>query len=154
MTNEDFARQTVRTMIDRLRELQGTGEYVPLTTQVRAGTGLSGGGQLLEDVTLSLDEESISAIQRVVDAQWLGSAAPTVDPVADRLALRSDVGNVRTGAPVDPADAVPLSRLNSEVSNSVRQVSGQTPIRVSVVNESSHNQNNEVNGVLYIILGD
>lgn len=143
--------QIVQDMIVRLRELQGTGEYVPLTQQVIAGAGLAGGGPLSSNVTLSLNAASTAAIDRLVSATWVTSAAPTVTPTANRIALRSSTGTVRTGTPLDATDTVPKSYSDAQVVGMVKQVTGQTPIQVSVVSESSHVQANEVPGVLYII---
>lgn len=44
----------VQEMVERLRELQGSGEYPPLTRKVEAGQGLAGGGDLRDDILLEL----------------------------------------------------------------------------------------------------
>lgn len=151
MTAPITPSQIVQDMIVRLRELQGTGEYVPLTQQVIAGAGLAGGGPLSSNVTLSLNAANTAALDRLIAATWVTSSVPTTTPTANRIALRSGTGTVRTGTPVDATDTVPKSYADAQVVGMVKQVTGQTPIQVSVVSESSHLQANEVNGVLYII---
>lgn len=49
--------QIVDEMIERLRQLQGSGEFPPLTRRIEAGDGLQGGGTLAADMTLSLSDD-------------------------------------------------------------------------------------------------
>ena len=151
MTTPTTPSAIVQEMIDQLRLLQGSGEYVPLGRTVTAGTGLTGGGPLTADVTLALGQPERAAIQKIQDATWVTPDAPTVEPVANRLARRTSTGAVRTPAPVDPADAVPLQALDAEVADVVRMADGQNPLRIKVVSAATHVEANEVPGVLYII---
>lgn len=63
-----MSEQIVNEMIDRLRELQGSGEYVPLARRVTAGDGLRGGGPLLGDITVALSLEAEEVIRTVVES--------------------------------------------------------------------------------------
>lgn len=60
-TNPESER-IVLEMVERLRELQGSGEYVPVGRKVIAGEGLHGGGGLTEDVTITVDEALLATI--------------------------------------------------------------------------------------------
>lgn len=60
-------RDLVDEMIGRLRQLQGSGEYPPLTRKVEAGEGLAGGGTLEEDLTLSLDPDLKQTLEELGD---------------------------------------------------------------------------------------
>lgn len=87
-------------MIDRLRILQGSGEYVPLGRRVTAGTGLAGAGTLVSDITISLSPEVLSAIEKITalgdtaelatDAEVSAAIAPLVEKaeVAPRIVYR------------------------------------------------------------------
>ena len=68
-----MSEQIVNEMIDRLRELQGSGEYVPLARRVTAGDGLRGGGPLLGDITVALSLEAEGVIRTVVESGGPGS---------------------------------------------------------------------------------
>ena len=63
MTTEN--NPIVDEMIARLRALQGSGEYPPLTRQVLAGEGLEGGGTLADDVTLRLPADTVALLARL-----------------------------------------------------------------------------------------
>lgn len=68
MTTPDRNTEIVNEMVDRLRKLQGSGEYVPLARRVTAGPGLAGGGTLTGDITISATPELVSLLQAVADA--------------------------------------------------------------------------------------
>lgn len=67
------AEHIVNEMITRLRELQGSGEYVPLARRITAGDGLRGGGPLLDDITVALSFEAEEVIRTVVESGGPGS---------------------------------------------------------------------------------
>lgn len=67
MTSPDQSTDIVDEMIDRLRILQGSGEYVPLGRRVTAGVGLAGAGTLVNDITISLSPEALAAIEKVTE---------------------------------------------------------------------------------------
>lgn len=66
----------VEEMIARLRKLQGSGEYVPLARKIQAGSGLSGGGPLDQDVAVSVDARWLKVLER---AEKAGDIASTSD---------------------------------------------------------------------------
>lgn len=80
------SNKIVQEMIDRLRELQGSGEFIPVGRKVRAGTGLTGGGALTEDVTLSLSKESADALTK---ARGLSDVATKDDVARARTAMEA-----------------------------------------------------------------
>lgn len=57
------SEQIVSEMITRLRELQGSGEYPPLSRRISAGEGLTGGGTLENDITIGLEAEATQLLQ-------------------------------------------------------------------------------------------
>lgn len=59
-------------MITRLRALQGSGEFPPLTRMITAGDGLEGGGDLSTDITVSLDAAILTLVAELADMD-LGS---------------------------------------------------------------------------------
>lgn len=80
------SEQIVSEMITRLRELQGSGEYPPLTRKISAGEGLKGGGTLEENMTLSLDDD---VAQLLSDLQKRGDLTQLVTDgqLADALSV-------------------------------------------------------------------
>jgi len=61
------AEEITQEMLERLRLLQGSGEYVPLGRRVEAGPGLQGGGTLEEDVRLDLAVEHRQTLSELKD---------------------------------------------------------------------------------------
>lgn len=57
------SEQIVSEMITRLRELQGSGEYPPLSRRISVGEGLTGGGTLENDITIGLEAEAAQLLQ-------------------------------------------------------------------------------------------
>lgn len=66
MTNPDRNAEIVNEMVDRLRDLQGSGEYVPLGRRITAGEGLAGAGTLVDDITISLSPDVLAAIDKII----------------------------------------------------------------------------------------
>lgn len=67
--------QTVEMMIQRLRELQGIDENIPMTRRIIAGQGLTGGGTLENDVTINLADE---LRQTITELQAVGAISSLV----------------------------------------------------------------------------
>lgn len=79
-------------MIARLRALQGSGEFPPLTRSILAGDGLEGGGTLEADRTLALDAATRQLLAEL-EARGDLSGLATTDEVAGALenyVLKSD----------------------------------------------------------------
>lgn len=78
-------------MIARLRALQGSGEFPPLTRSILAGEGLEGGGTLEDDRTLAIDAATRQLLAEL-EARGDLDALATTDEVADALQsyVRSD----------------------------------------------------------------
>lgn len=93
MTSPDRPTEIVTEMIDRLRDLQGSGEYVPLGRRITAGVGLAGAGTLVNDITISLSPDALAAIDKITalgDTAALATDAEVAEAVAP-LARREDV---------------------------------------------------------------
>lgn len=72
--NED---QAVQTMVNRLRELQAAGESDLFQRNINTGQGLTGGGNLTEDRTISLSQgtrDALSKAEASVSEQWVDEA--------------------------------------------------------------------------------
>lgn len=85
-----FQNQVVADMVARLRTVQGSGEFPPLTRTVTAGEGLEGGGTLEEDRELRLSDEYRALLDAI--------AAKGVD----NLAVRGDLASFITSAALKP----------------------------------------------------
>ena len=128
--------QIVNEMIARLRALQGSGEYVPLARRVNAGAGLSGGGELSENVTVSLSAETRAEIQdRVTRGDW-----ENLNQYTQRREQAIQAGFVAVQESITEA-----------TSGAIRQVEGQSPVRISVGNIEEHDEAAELPGVLYLL---
>lgn len=128
--------QIVNEMIARLRALQGSGEYVPLARRVNAGAGLSGGGELSENVTVSLSAETRAEIQdRVTRSEWENLNQYTQQ---QEQAIQAGFNAVQES-------------ITAATSGAIRQVSGQSPVRISVGNIEEHDESAEEPGVLYLL---
>lgn len=128
--------QIVNQMVARLRELQGSGEYVPLARRVNAGPGLTGGGELSENVTVRLSEETLAEIRdRVTRAEWVN---------LDQYTRQREQA-------VQAAFADLSGQIETETERVVRQVPGQSPVRISVGNIEEHDEAAEEPGVLYLL---
>lgn len=128
--------QIVNEMIARLRALQGSGEYVPLARRVNAGAGLSGGGELSENVTVSLSAETRAEIQdRVTRGDWENLSQYTQQR---EQAIQAGFNAVRES-------------ITEATSGAIRQVEGQSPVRISVGNIEEHDEAAELPGVLYLL---
>ncbi|MFC3848899.1 hypothetical protein ACFORJ_01780 [Corynebacterium hansenii] len=100
MSTPERATEIVDEMVDRLRVLQGSGEFVPLGRRVIAGTGLAGGGTLVNDITVSLSPDATTAIEKLTalgdtahlatDEEVTAAIAPLArrDQVAPRIVYR------------------------------------------------------------------
>lgn len=65
--NGERSEQIVMGMVDRLRVLQGSGEFPPLTRRVIAGDGLAGGGTLEQDITVQLSPEAYEIVTALAE---------------------------------------------------------------------------------------
>lgn len=63
--NED---QAVQTMVERLRVLQATGETELRYRKVETGSGLTGGGDLTEDLRIELTQAARDALQKASES--------------------------------------------------------------------------------------
>lgn len=68
MTSPDQSTEIVDEMIARLRQLQGSGEFVPLGRRIIAGPGLAGGGSLADDITISASPDVMALVEAINDA--------------------------------------------------------------------------------------
>ncbi|MDO5730768.1 hypothetical protein [Corynebacterium sphenisci] len=146
MTTRDD--QIVQEMIDRLRELQGSGEYVPLGRRVIAGEGLAGGGPLTADVTLSLSA-AVTELLQAIDEMGGTSALTTeaelaaaVAPLAPREKVRPRV-YYRDFTLMDPPSAAVTSPpIRIDGGCNLRAISvtvgtpGTKPVQVTVGTET------------------
>lgn len=66
MTNPN-STEIVDEMILRLRDLQGSGEFPPLTRQITAGEGLEGGGTLEDDIEIRLPAATVQLLADLLD---------------------------------------------------------------------------------------
>lgn len=85
-----FQNQVVADMVSRLREVQGSGEFPPLTRAVTAGAGLEGGGTLEADRELSLSQANRDLLAALA-AKGVGN-----------LAVKGDLASFITSAALKP----------------------------------------------------
>lgn len=90
---DNRAAETVDQLIVRLRELQGSGEYPPLSRKVNAGDGLEGGGSLEQDVTLRLPASTVQLLGKLsdLDLDNLVTTGALSQATADLLTDRKSV---------------------------------------------------------------
>lgn len=143
--------EIVNAMIARLRELQGTGEYVPLARKVTAGAGLEGGGALGGDVSLALTKPVLDAVSKVNSTTWLVASDVSVGVVNNSVVRRDAAGAVSVGTATKPEHAVSLKALQDATSRAVTSAVGTGKLQISVEPESTHVTSSEVPGVLYIL---
>lgn len=143
--------QIVNEMITRLRELQGSGEYVPLARTVAAGAGLTGGGSLEANVSLALTAENLDLLNRVKTTTWVESSSASVAATPSTVAMRDSSGRIKAAAPAVSGDVATMGHVTTATSRMVRTVQGQPDLQISVGDLATHNTANEVTGVLYLL---
>ena len=85
--------EIVNEMIARLRVLQGSGEFPPLTRRISGGGGLTGGGTLEADRTITLTAENqnlLTALKGLGDLSSLATDAEVTQKLAP-YALKTNV---------------------------------------------------------------
>lgn len=136
--------QTVEMMIQRLRELQGIDENIPMTRRIIAGQGLTGGGTLERDVTIDLSQEirqtisdlqTVGAISSLVTEEELTSILSAYVKTVDHKPVAISHDFTVMEAPSDTIIA-PLVMVNAASTitrvNVTSTVAGSLPVKVTV----------------------
>ncbi|WP_297451648.1 hypothetical protein [uncultured Corynebacterium sp.] len=136
--------EIVLEMIQRLRDLQGIDENIPMTRRIIAGHGLTGGGTLERDVTIDLSQEirqtisdlqAIGAISSLVTAQELTAILDAYAKTADRkpVAISHDFTVMEA-----PSDTISAPLVMVDVDSVITRVNitavstGSLPVKATI----------------------
>ena len=145
------SEQIVNEMIARLRVLQGSGEYVPLTRNVAAGDGLVGGGSLEADVSIALSPEALAILEEVSTSDWVLQSSTSTAATPSTIPIRDSSGRLKAAAPASAGDVATMGYVSTATARTVRTVAGQPEIQIATGDLATHDESTEVPGVLYIL---
>lgn len=141
----------VNEMITKLRELQGSGEYVPLTRNVAAGAGLTGGGSLLNNVTIALNTDSLALLDKVRTSTWILSSAATTAATPSTVVMRDSSGRIKAATPSVAGDVATMGYVTTATARTVRTLPGAPELQIATGDLATHNTGTETPGVLYVL---
>lgn len=132
---------TIEGMVERLRQLRALSEQQMLSTEIIAGEGLSGGGALSEDVTLSLAQQVIDVVESAVSSDDLDAALDTLSNRFDDYVKAKDVEHVIavpfthagavSGSLESPSLGMPEGSVVTAVYVTLGRAGGQVRVRVN-----------------------
>lgn len=135
---------TIEGMVERLRQLRALSEQQMLSTEIIAGEGLSGGGALNEDVTLSLTQRVLNAVESAesaVSSTALSAALDTFGKRFDDYVKAKDVEHVIAvpfthagavhGSLESPSLGMPEGSVVTAVYVTLAEAGGQVRVRVN-----------------------
>ena len=132
---------TIEGMVERLRQLRALSGQQMLSTEIIAGEGLSGGGALNEDVTLSLAQQVIDVVESAVSSDDLDAALDTFSKKFDDYVKAKDFEHVIAvpfthagavnGSLESPSLAMPEGAVVTAVYVTLAEAGGQVRVRVN-----------------------
>lgn len=149
-TPEQQRALIIQEMIEELRQLQGSGEYVPLTRLISTGTGLTGGGSLESNRSISLTPAAAAAIDKVTDSDWVLSSKVVAAATANTIPIRDAAGRMKAANPSATNDVATLATVNTATERVVRNLDSGT-VQIAVRSAATHDPATEVAGVIYFI---
>lgn len=136
--------ETINGMVERLRQLRALSDQQILSTEIIAGEGLSGGGALNEDVTLSLTQRVLNAVESAesaVSSTALSAALDTFSKRFDEYVKAKDVEHVIAvpfthagavnGSLESPSLGMPEGAVVTAVYVTLGRAGGQVRVRVN-----------------------